>query len=403
MCWDKYWRKLYAFQGYVLSEVKVNEFGILVHLRRDGRYRTPCPKCGESMRVNRAEMQVAKDLPLRPETFAMVQYEAVQGYCRRCNGYATVHPPGIDGRARATDRFKQYVSWLCRFMPVLHVAEQMQIAPSTAYRWDKAVLKNTLPEPNLDNLEVLLIDEKSVRKYFGYMTLVMNAETGELLHFAEGKKKSSLQSFFDRLTDEQRTSIKAVAIDRNGAYYRVIKAAVPNARIVYDKFHVMASFHKVIDRVRNDEFRKARAEQKAVIKGQRFNLFRSPERRTANQTQTLKALLNLNENLNTMYVLKEALKQLWTYKHRAWARRYLERWTIWAREAEIPPLERFAKQINRDAEELINYCTYPITIARLEGFNNTVSRLIHRACGVKDMDYFYLKLRQESLQGALQK
>jgi len=31
------------------------------------------------------------------------------------------------------------------------------------------------------------------------------------------------------------------------------------------------------------------------------------------------------------------------------------------------------------------------------GAENTVSRLIHRACGVRDTDYLFLKLRQESL------
>lgn len=403
MCWDQYWRRLYAFQGYVLEDVKLNEMFVLIRLRRDGRFRNACPGCGATMRVNREDVQMARDIPLLPGMIAQVTYKAIQGYCRACKGYSTVHPPGIDGHARATDRFKRYVSELCRYMPVAHVAKQMSISPATARRWDMAVLKRSLPEPDLDNLKVLLVDEKAVRKYFGYMTLVMNAETGELLHFAEGKKKTSLQSFFDRLTPEQLANIEAVAIDRNGAYYRVIKAAVPHARIVYDKFHVMASFHKVIDRVRNEEFRKARAEDKSVIKGQRFNLFRNPGSRTSSQTETLKALLSLNENLHTMYVLKEALKQLWSYKYPAWARRYLERWTEWANEADIPALQRFARHLNRDADELINYCKYPITIAKLEGFNNTVSRLIHRACGVTDMDYFFLKLRQESLAGALQK
>jgi transposase len=38
----------------------------------------------------------------------------------------------------------------------------------------------------------------------------------------------------------------------------------------------------------------------------------------------------------------------------------------------------------------------PITTGPLEGFNNTVSRIIHRACGIRSLDYLFLKLRQES-------
>ena len=33
----------------------------------------------------------------------------------------------------------------------------------------------------------------------------------------------------------------------------------------------------------------------------------------------------------------------------------------------------------------------------LEAFNNVVARIIHRAGGVRDLDYLFLKLRQESL------
>ena len=36
-----------------------------------------------------------------------------------------------------------------------------------------------------------------------YMTVVINGETGEVLHLAEGKKKTSLESFFQKLTPQQ--------------------------------------------------------------------------------------------------------------------------------------------------------------------------------------------------------
>ena len=45
----------------------------------------------------------------------------------------------------------------------------------------------------------------------------------------------------------------------------------------------------------------------------------------------------------------------------------------------------------------LNYCKHKITTGPLEAFNNTISRIIHRACGVRNMDYLFLKLRQESL------
>ncbi len=43
-----------------------------------------------------------------------------------------------------------------------------------------------LAEPDLGNLRALLIDKKSVGKYHSYLTVVLDGQTGELLHTTEG-------------------------------------------------------------------------------------------------------------------------------------------------------------------------------------------------------------------------
>jgi transposase len=73
----------------------------------------------------------------------------------------------------------------------------------------------------------------------GYITIILNADTGELLHMAEGKKKEAVESFLEKLSDTQRASIRAVGIDRAGAYQSVVSEWLPNADIVYDRFHLM--------------------------------------------------------------------------------------------------------------------------------------------------------------------
>ena len=64
------------------------------------------------------------------------------------------------------------------------------------------VLKLDFPAPTFDGLRVLIIDEKAIRKGHGYVILVLNGVTGELLHIAEGKKKESLGPFFEVLTKD---------------------------------------------------------------------------------------------------------------------------------------------------------------------------------------------------------
>ena len=390
-------RTLFPFRGYVVSRITMSADLVQVNLRRDKRFRLVCPGCGGTMGRSRTKLQTARDLPLGTAMLVVLVYEAIQGRCSTCGGYATIHPPGIDPHAKATRRLKEFVSRLARSMPLLHIRDVVGVDDVTAMRWDKAVLIDKLPQPDLDNLRLLLIDEKSVRKRHGYVTLVMNGATGELLHMAEGKKKASLQSFFDKLSDEQKKRIVAVAIDRNGAYYEVVKEQLPEADIVFDRFHLVANYHAVIDEVRRAEWRKAHAEDKAVIKGQRYNLFRNPWNRTAKQTRDLMALLHVNRNLAIVYILKDALRKLWTYQRRKWAAKYLAKWCRWAAVSGVEALRHFARSLLRAKEEILNFCKHRITLGPLEAFNNVVSRIIHRACGVRDLDYLFLKLRQESL------
>ncbi len=390
-------RKLFDFEGYVIEKVRLTEELAQVNLRRDRRFNLTCPHCGAKMGKNRTSRQTARDLPLGPVRKVILVYEAIQGRCSSCDRFATIRPPGIPEGGRATWRLMSLVSCCARFMPLSRISEILPVSTATAYRWDKKVLTEELPEPNLDELEVLLIDEKSIGKHHDYVTVVLDGQTGELLHMAEGKKKKSLESFFDRLTDEQKCATEAAAMDRAGAYKEVVSEEIPEADIVFDKFHIIKNYHDVIDEVRRQEWRAASDENKEVVKGQRYNLFRNPENLTEEQGQELEELLQLNENINKVYVMKDKLRKLWGYVRPDRAERYLEHWAQLAKQSTLEPLEEFGSSLLECTEEVVNYFRHEITLGPLEGFNNLISRILHRACGYDDLEYMFLKLRRESL------
>jgi len=338
------------------------------------------------------------DLPLGTASVVYLTFTAYQGRCAHCGTIHTFTPPGLGAKAQGTDRLKRYVSLLAQFMPADKVPEFVPISVDTARRWDKQVLIATLPEPKLDGLRAILVDEKSIGKGHQYLTVVLNVDTGEVLHLAEGKRKASLQGFFDKLTQEQRASIQAVGIDRAGAYKAVIEEELPHAEIVYDKFHLIANYHEAIDKVRRAEWHAAGEQDKTFIKGQRYNLFRNPENLKPEQKASLKELLAMNENLNKAYVLKDALKVLWTYTYGKSASKYLDKWISWAMETGIEALQKFARGLDRARDGILAFCKHRITSAKIEAFNATIGRIVRRACGYRDLEYLYLKIRQEALE-----
>ncbi len=243
-------RPLYNFPGWVIQEIKLNSDMAIITLARDKRLSLHCPHCSLKAGGNRRLIQTAYDLPLGPAKIVQIHYEAIQGYCNNCRHYFTIRPPGIDMSVKATRRLMHYVCRLCRYMPANKIPEFLPISTSTARRWDKVVLETHLPKVDLDNLRLIIVDEKSIGSHHQYLTAVINAENCEVLHLAEGKKKESFAAFFQKLTAKQTKKIVAVAMDRVGAYKAVVREYAPKADIVFDKFHLIANYNQVIDKIR---------------------------------------------------------------------------------------------------------------------------------------------------------
>ena len=391
-------RSLYESEGYRVESVNTEPGRAQVTLLWDERRLPRCGACGKLMRINRKTWQGAMDLPLGPASFVLVVYEAVQGYCRHCGRYETVRPLEIVEQHTATLRLMRHISLLCRWLPVQRVCELVPIPPMTAYRYDRYILQTELPAPQLDGIEALLIDEKHLGRA-GFLTLVLNARTGELLWLAEGRGKDALNGFFAKLTAPQKASIAAVGIDRSGAYRAAVEAHLPEADIVFDKFHLICNLGEVIDKVRRRTQAQTDAEGRALLKGQRYNLLRNPENLSTDGRRDLKLLLAANRELSVVYLLKDAFKAVWTYTYRRSADKCLSNWIAMALESGIRELARFARGLTEAKEQILNFCQHRITSARIEAFNSIVSRVIHKACGVANLDFLFLKLRQESLQG----
>jgi transposase-like protein len=187
-------RSLFPFRGYVIEKVTMAADIAQVNLRRDRRFRLACPSCGATMAANRSKIQTARDLALGPARVVVLVYEALQGRCASCGKHTTIRPPGIDPHAKATRRLMHFVCRLARHMPLNHIPEIVAISERTAGRWDRKVLREHLPAPELDDLRILLIDEKAVRKRHGYVTLVMNGITGSCCTWPRARRRPACRA-----------------------------------------------------------------------------------------------------------------------------------------------------------------------------------------------------------------
>jgi transposase len=289
----------------------------------------------------------------------------------------------------------RYIYQLCQMMTVTEVARHLGMNWKTVKAIDKHFLERDYGQPDLNGLRILAVDEISIRKGHRYLTVVLDYLSGRVVFVGKDRKADTLMQFFNQLSDQQRNGIEAVVMDMWDPFIKAVKEKVPQAKIVFDLFHVVANYNRVIDKVRNSEYRKASKEDKAVYKGARYLLLKNRKNlKDQNQRQQLKKLLALNETISTVMILKEKLKSIWVYRSRAWASKALNQWCALARSLNNPSLNAFAKMLNRHRYGILNHCQYAIHTGKLEGVNNKIKVIKRKAYGFHDLRYFTLKIYQ---------
>ncbi|MFH1420164.1 MAG: transposase [Planctomycetota bacterium] len=156
----------------------------------------------------------------------------------------------------------------------------------------------------------------------------------------------------------------------------------------------MCPFNKVIDQIRNEELRKAKEGEKAVLKGSKYLFLKTWSRLKRQQRVRLKDILAMNKRLNTVYWLKDFLKHLWEYYIPGWAEGALAEWCSVARQDGHPDLVRFAKTLERYEYGIVNHCRHWMHTSKLEGVNNKIKVIKRIAYGFHDLEYFALKVQQ---------
>src|SRR5471030_1563195 len=242
----------------------------------------------------------------------------------------------------------------------------------------------------------LAMDEFALFKGHRYATVVLDADTRQVLWVGEGRSRDAIRPFFEWLGADRCRHIEAVAMDMNTAFDLEVRQHCPNARVVYDLFHVIAKYgREVIDRVRVDEANRLKDDRprRQIIKRARWLLLRNKENVPADQQPKLDELLAANQALMTTYVMKASLKELWQASTAAQWRRAWKDWLRMANESEIEPLRRFARRLKSYWRGIIARVRWPMHTGQLEGINNRIKVMKRMAYGYRDSNFFFLKIK----------
>lgn len=404
-----------AWEGFEIAEMMIEAepqpdvFGLpssrlIIELRPKAGAVKRCRRCGAVVEeIHDTSRRRIRDLPISEwDTWLILPRARLR--CPRC-GPTVEAIPWLDRYARMTKRLAEKIARFAQVTSIAETAAWFRVSWDTVKQIDERALAARLGpvDAHWDALRVLAIDEFAIQKGHRYATTVVDPTCRRVVWVARGRDQGALTDFFTRLGPERCARIEAVAVDMWAPYAAEVGAHCPNAKLVYDLFHVVAKYgHEVIDRVRVDETnRVAQAagpggvrDQRRVIKGTRWLLLRNRAHlRTRAERVRLRELLAANRALFTVYVLKDDLKQLWRFRYPAAARRFYHAWRRRALASRLPALRRFVAMLDRHLEGIISHCRYPLNTGMLEGINNKIKVLKRIAYGFRDDAYFFLKIR----------
>lgn len=379
---------------YFIENDDGKELIIQLSRNKDTAFRCSCGK--ELKRYYDFQERLVRDLSFGPFFRTWLVFYQFRVQCPDC-GVKTETLDWLEPRARYTKRLATAVAISCREIRSLSaIGKQFELDWKTVKEIDKKALLEELPPVGETEATVLAVDEFSIKKKHKYGTTVIDALEPKVIYVGEERKEETLTVFYEAMGEKRCEQVEAVAMDMWRPFENATRQYCPNAKIVYDPFHIIKNYgSQVVDRVRIDEAKKASEDGKDIFKGTKYLLLKNKENLSEerNEPARLQELLKLNRKLTTVYVLKDDLKRLWTYKREYWAKRFFDQWYRRAIYSKIEPLKKFARSLKAHLHGILAHCKYPIHTGTLEGINNKIKVIKRVAFGFRDLSYFFLKIR----------
>ena len=303
--------KVYGVNGYRLTNMCHKDNKTILKIERK-HVKICCATCGNiGLSLVGSRMRDILGVPsgLR-KTVLRVRIRRYR--CRRCGHVWQDSVPFASGNRHYSHRFAQYVVELLKSCTVKSVASLLRISWDTVKRIHKEYLRRRYSPPPLKGVRNIGIDEFSVRRGSDFRTIVVDLDTGRIVHVGKGRGGDALLPFWRRVK-RLGVRIRHVATDLSAAFIASVLENAPGAKLVFDHFHVVKLMNEALDDIRRTLYRHERSVmRRRVLLGTRYLLLRNAEDVLDTKYRTrLDNALAMNEPLSKAYYMKEALRGIW--------------------------------------------------------------------------------------------
>ena len=295
-------------------------------------------------------------------------------------GIRQVEPDWAGRLAGFTLLFEALIMAMCREMTFAAVSRLVGLSWHQVVAICKRYVELGLERADFSKVTRLAADETSKARGHDYITLVADADKRRVLFVTEGRDADTIKTFAADFTAHggDPKAVESISIDMSPAFIKGVTKYLPNARITFDKFHVIAHASTAVDKTR-------RIEQKTdpSLKGLRWKLLRNRASLSPDARADLDALIAQVTTKRTAraWLYKEQLREILERKQINVVRDMLTQWATNVMRSKVEPMKDVAKLIRRHIEGIVAWTQTRQTNGFLEAINGLFQAAKRKARG----------------------
>lgn len=295
-------------------------------------------------------------------------------------GIRQVEPDWAGRLAGFTLLFEALIMAMCREMTFAAVSRLVGLSWHQVVAICKRYVELGLEQADFSEVKRLAADETSKARGHDYITLVADADERRVLFVTEGRDADTIKAFAADFTAHggDPKAVESISIDMSPAYILGVTKHLPNARITFDKFHVIAHASTAVDKTR-------RIEQKTdpSLKGLRWKLLRDRASLLPAARADLDALVAQVATKRTAraWLYKEQLREILERKQINVVRDMLTQWATNVMRSKVEPMKEVAKMIRSHLDGIIAWTQTRQTNGFLEAINGLFQAAKRKARG----------------------
>jgi transposase len=167
--------------------------------------------------------------------------------------------------------------------------------------------------------------------------------------------------------------------DMSPAFIKGAREQFPDAKLTFDKFHIMKIVNEAVDEVRRQE-----QKERPELARSRYIWLKNPENLKQSQANTLEELTVKKLNLKTSraYHIRLNFQELFSQPPQT-AEAFLKKWYFWATHSRLEPMKEAAYNIKRHWDGVLQWFKSNINNGILEGIHSLIQAAKAKARGYR--------------------